>query len=237
LLSVSKDGGAVTTLIETPSQVLTPLGVDRAGRMFVRSSDGYVKEVTSSGALEGITNIPAINAGGIQMVEDLAYWPGSDPGADRTPLLAAAPGGGEPMRVTPLDASPLLPPVFVGRGVVLWAPEEYRSEQRLFVQHFEMLNENTGCVQPLPSVELSIGQTLLDGRHVYWQSFDGLGSASPRQPDAAAPLLRVDLRTGRFEHVAVPGFEITVVTDLVAQDADTIYVRSNGELFAVRKPD
>ena len=102
-----------------------------------------------------------------------------------------------------------------------------------------MLNENTGCVQELPSVELSIGQTLLDGRHVYWQSFNGLGSSSPGQPDDLAPILRVDLRTGRFEHVATPGLEITVASGLAAQNDDILYVRQSpgNSLFAVRKPD
>src|SRR3954466_9628447 len=100
------------------------------------------------------------------------------------------------MRLSPIEGAFL-----AGRGVVFWAPEEYRSEERLLVQHYMMLNENTGCLQPLPSGEQSIGQSLADSRHVYWQIFNAVASSSPGQPDDLAPILRVDLRTGHFERM------------------------------------
>jgi hypothetical protein len=242
LMTVSKDGGpsVVDNVVESPSLVLTPLGVDASGRVFVTSSDGYLHEVTASGTLERVGNVPRLD-GGLQMVDGRAYWLAYEEAGDTTvpALYAATPGGSAPVRLRQIEDDLGIVPFVAGRGVVLWAPGETRFDPLLLVQRFMMLNENTGCVQELPSVELSIGQTLLDGRHVYWQSFNALGSSSPGQPDDLVPILRVDLRTGRFDHVVTPGLEITVASGLAAQDADTLYVRQSpgNSLFAVRKPD
>jgi hypothetical protein len=236
VMTVSKDGGPVEVLAEAASLVLTPLGVDPTGRVFVTSSDGYANEVTASGSLERVANIPRDEGGGLQMVDGQVHWIEYEPQNELetiSVLFTAIPGTSAPVRLQPIEGSFL-----AGRGVVFWAPEEYRSEELLLVQHYMMLNENTGCVQPLPNVENSIGQSLVDSRHIYWQSFNAVGSSSPGQPDAPAPILRVDLRTGRFERLTIPGLDVTVVSDLAAQDDSTIYVRqSPGEaLFAVRKP-
>lgn len=240
LMTVSKDGGADELVVESPSLVLTPLGVDPSGRVFVTSGDGYLNEVTASGVLERVPNIPQVEGGGLQMVDGRAYWIAYEEAGDETvpALYAGTPGSGAPLRLRQIEDNLGIVPFVAGRGVVLWAPGETRFDPLLLVQRFMMLNENTGCVQALPSVELSIGQTLIDGHHVYWQSFNALGNSSPSQPDDLAPVLRVDLRTGRFEHVATPGLEITVASGLAAQNADTLYVRSpDASLFGVRKPD
>jgi hypothetical protein len=241
LMTLSKDGGDAELIVESPSLVLTPLGIDSSGRVFVTSSDGYLHEVSGSGALERVANVPQLEGGGMQMVDGRAYWLVYEDAGDRSvpALYAATPGGGAPVRLRQIEDDLGIVPFVAGRGVVLWAPGETRFDPLLLVQRFSMLNENTGCVQELPGVELSIGQTLIDGRHVYWQSFNGLGGLSPGQPNPLAPILRVDLRTGRFEHVVTPGLEITVVSGLAAQNDDTLYVRQNpeGSLFAVRKPD
>ncbi|HEU4578296.1 MAG TPA: hypothetical protein VFS67_08580 [Polyangiaceae bacterium] len=240
LIAVSKDGGAADVIVESPTLVLTPAGVDPSGRLFVTTSDGYLNEVTASGVLERVANVPQISGGGLQMVDGQVYWPQEEPGDDTstTGLFVASAGAGAPVRLTSLDGSGVVP--FVpGRGVVLWTSGETRFDPLLLVQHFVMLNENTGCVQELPSVEQSIGQALMDTRHVYWESFNALGSSSPGDPEDAAPLLRVDLRTGRFERVVAAGLDVTVRTDLVGQDSTTLYVRQSPDqsLFALRKPD
>jgi hypothetical protein len=145
-------------------------------------------------------------------------------------LFAATPGGSAPVRLRQIEAVPFV----AGRGVVLWTPTETRFDPLQVIQHFMMLNENTGCVQALPSVEQSIGQTLIDARHVYWMSFSASGGlADP------TPILRVNLRTGRFEQLVTPGLEITRSTDFAAQDGETLYLRQSpdGSLIAVHKPD
>jgi hypothetical protein len=241
LMTISKDGGAAELILESASLVLTPAGVDASGRVFVNSADGYLNEVSASGLLEPVANIPRIEGGGLQMVDGQAYWLEYEEGdgMTRLALFAATPGAAAPLRLTFLEGDTGVFPFVVGRGVVLWTTGETRFNPLLLVQHYMMLNENTGCVQALPSVELSIGQSLVDDRHVYWQSFNSLGSATPGQTFDLAPVLRVDLRTGRFEHVAIPGLDVSVISDLVAQDDTTIYVRQSPEesLFAVRKPD
>jgi len=236
LFTVSKQGGAAELLGESPSVALRPLGVGPAGSVFVATTDGEMNEVTASGALERVANVPSDEGGSLQMVDGQVHWLAYEPQNDQTisVLFTAIPGAGDPVRLQQIEGRFL-----AGRGVVFWAPEEYRSEQRLLVQHYMMLNENTGCAQPLPSVELSIGQSLVDSRHIYWQSFNAVGSSSPGQPDDLAPILRVDLKTGRFERMTIPGLDVTVTSDLAAQDAETIYVRqSPGQaLVAVRKPE
>jgi hypothetical protein len=107
----------------------------------------------------------------MQMVDGRAYWLDYEDElvGDRTvsALYAATPGSGEPVRLRHIDDDLGIVPFVAGRGVALWAPGETRFDPILLVQRFMMLTENTGCVQALPSVELSIGQTLIDGRHVY----------------------------------------------------------------------
>jgi hypothetical protein len=238
LLAIAKDGGAPELLVESASNVLTPLGVDPGGRVFVQSSDGYLHEVSASGTLERVANVPALNGGDLQMVDGQVYWLRYDDAAQTAFVYGATPGSGEPVNLAPVEGGSYSSFV-AGRGVVLWAPEETRFEPLLLVQHFRMLNENTGCVQDLPSVELSIGQTLIDDRHVYWHSFNALAAASPGLPEPSIDLLRVDLRSGRFEQVTTAGMPAVAGGDLLAQSGDTLYVRVNpgGSLFAVRKPE
>jgi hypothetical protein len=238
VLAIAKDGGTAELLVESASNVLTPLGVDPRGRVFVRSSDGYLNEVAASGTLERVANVPPLDGGDLQMVDGQVYWSRYDDATETTFVYGATPGSGEPVNLAPVEGGSYSSFV-AGRGVVLWAPEETRFEPLLLVQHFRMLNENTGCVQDLPSVELSIGQTLIDEHHVYWHSFNALAAVSPGLPEPSVDLLRVDLRSGRFEQVTTPAMAAVSGGDLLAQSRDTFYVRVNpgGTLFAVRKPE
>lgn len=240
LLSMSKDGELLAIRAETLSLVPIPLGVDSAGRVLVTTStDGSLNEVTESGALVRVANVPAVPGGGVRLVDDLVYWSAYDDSTEQTPLLVARVNADAPVRVTTLSAPTALTPFLPGRGVVLWSTEETRFNPLLMVQHYVMLNQNTGCVQDLPSVELSIGQSVIDERHVYWHSFNALGSTSSLGPEPSVDLLRVDLRSGRFGQVTTPELAAVSGGDLLAQSADTLYIRVNpgANLFAVRKPD
>jgi hypothetical protein len=233
LLSVSKDGGSEELVAESAAQLLGPLGADTSGRLFVTSIDGYLNEVTASHTLERVANIPPRLADGVppQLVDDQVYWAESEDPTDPTmALFAATPGGNAPLRLRQIEAAPFT----VGRGVVLWAPSETRFDPLQVIDHFMMLNENTGCVQSLPSIEQGIDQVLIDERHVYWKSLNVESG-----PAGLTRLLRVNLRTGRFEELVTPGLEITGLTDFAAQDEDTLYLRQSPDdgLVAVRKPD
>jgi hypothetical protein len=236
VLSIAKSGGAPELLVESAASVLTPVGIDPAGRLLVNDSDGSLKAVGVSGALEPVGNVPRTEGGDLQMVDDLVYWSRYDDGTEQRHVYGASLRGGEPVLLTPVEGGTYTSFV-AGRGVVLWSPEETRFNPLLLVQHFRMLNENTGCVQDLPSVELSIGQTIIDDRHVYWHSFNALGAAIV--PGPSVDLLRVDLRSGRFEHLTTPAMAQVSGGDLLAQSGDTLYVRVNPgtTLYAVRKPE
>lgn len=239
LLSLAKTGGAATTLTETPTQVLIPLGVASSGSVLVTTGDGFVNEVSAAGELERLANIPALPGNGMQVVDDLVYWSAYESVSEETPLFVANASGGEPVRVTALPASSALTPFLAGHGVVLWSTEETRFNPLLLAQHYVMLNQNTGCVQDLPSVDLSIGQSVLDDHHVYWHSFNALGSSSSTGSEPGLDLLRVDLRSGRLERLITPAMAAVSGGDLLAQSADTLYVRVNPgtTLYALRKPD
>ena len=196
LMAVPKTGGTPELVVESPTTILTPLGIDPAGRIFVMSPENQLNEVTASGVLARVPNVPLLDSGRIQLVDSQVYWSEYDSATEQTSVFAATPGAGAPVRVTAVEGGTYYP-FIAGRGVVLWTPEETRFDPLLLVQHFMMLNENTGCVQPLPSVEESIGQILIDDHHVYWHSFNALGSVSEGEPLSAVPILRVNLVTGR----------------------------------------
>ena len=233
VLTLSKEGGTPELLVESAELVLLPVGFDSEGRLFVRSYEEDLYEVTTSGGLQRVATVPDA-ASNLQMVAGRAYWSERNEAGPGSVVFAATPSS-PPARLTAISVETFK----AGPGVVLWAPEELRTNPLLLVQYWMMFDESTGCAQRLPSVELSIGQTLVDARHVYWQSFNALGAVGPGTSYDLAPLLRVNLRTGRFERVATPGLEITVVEDLMAQDETTIYVSRNSDksLFALRKPD
>lgn len=77
---------------------------------------------------------------------------------------------------------------------------------------------------------------MMDRRHVYWYSLDGLVGVSPGDPPTPIDLLRVDLQSGRLEQVVSPGFEAVIVDNIAGQNSQDLYVLTRQGLVAVRKP-
>ena len=64
-------------------------------------SPSYLNEISASGTLERVGNVPQLDGGGLQMVDGRAYWIAYEEAGDTTvpALYAATPGGGAPVRL------------------------------------------------------------------------------------------------------------------------------------------
>jgi hypothetical protein len=119
---------------------------------------------------------------------------------------------------------------------VLWKKSETRFDPLVLVESLVLLDQATGCVNDLPSLGETISVAGLDADHVYWKSYNGLGSTSPGDVPEVLPFVRVNLRTGAFERLLTPGFDATIFTDYLTEDGDAVYFRVDGGIVAVQKP-
>lgn len=246
LFAVAKVGGEVRLLREESARVLRPLGVV-GERVIVQASaappevqaalwsvatDGSVLELTATRATVDTARI----------VDGKLYWTvASEPlveGVDFRDLWRSNVDGSDAALVTRFEGWRFL----VGEGRVLWTQERTHFEPLVLDQNYVMFDENTGCTQPLPALGESISlYPLMDAQHVYWQSYNGLDAIShgPGAPTGLdpLPLIRVDLHTGTIEQVVTPGFEPTLVDDVVGQTATRLFICENtGDLVAIDKP-
>lgn len=120
---------------------------------------------------------------------------------------------------------------------VLWRDERTHFDPLVLDENYVMLDARTGCIQALPGLGLSISfDSVADGRHVYWYSFNGLGGVSPGDPPIGTPLIRANLETGVLEEVVTPGFEASLTDDLIGQTAARLFLNVAGEIVAIDKP-
>jgi len=232
LYAVPKAGGPVQLLLELDDALITPLSVTAEG--VVIESDGRLYVVTDEGA-ELLEHIPPLSPSqGLQVADGRVYWSDWSSLREPTELFAVDLAGGEPEVVTEINGS-----FIVGHGRVLWKTETVVEDPLVLVEELFMFDLDTGCVTELPSRGESMGSTLmLDARHVYWKSFNALGSSEDACNTPPTPLTRVNLTTGSLEELPVEGFDVTVCTDLMAQSDDKLYMRNwqAQSLVAIDKP-
>jgi hypothetical protein len=124
-----------------------------------------------------------------------------------------------------------------GQGFIVWWQERTHFDPLVLDQNLVVFDEGTGCAQPLPGVGLSVSyQAVMDDRHAYWESFNGLDGVSPGDPDESVPILRVNLRSGTLEQVVTEGYAPTLSHDTIGQTDDAIYVNADGTLVVIAKP-
>jgi hypothetical protein len=231
LHTVSKAGAGQQQLVELSSEILYPLSLE-SGRIMAwlegSAARGLYAVSTSGDGVERIVYDAPLDQQPT-LLQGNAYWLDAETstlfrsgldGSARQPLVTA---GGN---------------VRIGEGFVLWQHEQLIQDPLNLVQNFVLFDEATGCVTPMPGVGESISsEVAISPPYVYWRSFNALGSASPGQPPSTTPLIRVNLETGALERIVTSGFEMTLVDNLLAHDAQNLYVRTNaGELIAIRKP-
>lgn len=232
LNSVSKGGGFTVQLVQSDSDVFAPLGV-RDGQVIVevQVGDPGIFGVPIVGVQrEPVRLLGELSTATARKLRDgYVYYP--DPGEN--PALYRAPlAGGAPQLVTRIAGTDFE----VGPGSILWKKSETRFDPLILVESLVLLDQATGCVRDLPSLGETISVAGLDADHVYWKSYNGLGSVSPGDVPESLPLVRVNLHTGAFERLTTPGFAASIFTDYLTEDEAALYFRVDGGIVAVQKP-
>ncbi len=238
LYSMPTAGGEVSLLLDDPDAVLTPLAVVDERVVFLREAvDGGLFALSQDGSQERLA--PDLDPYAVRILAGELYWNEAggqdDDGSYYTYLWHANLDGSNAELIARSEGGHVL----ADRDFVLWLDERVHTEPTLILdQNFVMLDRKTDCVQPLPALGQSIspGGSVMDGRHVYWDTYNGLDGISPGQPDPVTPLIRVDLRSGAIEQIVTSGFELELGDDLMGQTATDLYYSLHGELVAIRKP-
>lgn len=225
LYAAPKAGGVPELLLELDDAILTLLAVVD-GEVVIRS--GEFLYLVSDGELDRLDHIPAIpESFDLAIDEGRVYWSDWPSVREPTELWAVELSGGEPEVIHEIDGS-----FTVAAGRVLWTTPDSLEQ----VEKLTMLELATGCVTELPSFGELMGTQVSDQDHVYWRSF----SAEPSSDacEEVLPFLRVNLQTGAFERLSA-GFDVTLCTDFMAQDARRLYVRTwpYHSLVVIDKPD
>lgn len=231
LYSVPKTGGTVELLLELDDAILTPLAVTERGVVIQSDERLYV---VADEAVELLEHIPPIPTSyDLQVSDGRAYWSNWSSVREPTELFAVDLDGGEPEVVTEINGT-----FTVGHGRVVWKTETVVEEPLVLVNELFMLDLDTGCVTELPSRGESMGTPVLDANHLYWKSYNGLDDGGEDVCSTPLPLIRASLTSGALEELQVDGFDVTLCTDFMAHDEDTLFMRTwpAQSLVAIDKP-
>lgn len=236
LFALDKTGGDATLLLEHDAEVVVPAGVNEAGIIVTLGGrEGAFSQASlASGELSELTGIPS----GARLVGDLFYW--VEPSDDsETSTLWRARLNEPPERVGIIEGF-----VFdVGPDYVLSRRGRYESgPPAVLYENFVLLDERSRCRSMPAAGESILYRAALDSEHVYWQSYNAVGSVevyadgrlSPPQPDL--PLYRLNVRSGRVEEIVSPGFVAPDLSFILGQDAESLYVATPEALVAIPKP-
>jgi hypothetical protein len=254
LYSMPKHGGEPLVLRETPDTLMHLVAATSDRVWFVEPGpdgellyslardDGSVTQVTTSGEQRD----PQIVAG------QLYWWTEGEASNDESgyyqDLFRQDLNGGQAEFVTAIEGWSY---DVIGNRVA-WLRETTLFDPLVLQQHVVTFDMTTGCQHVLPSDGLTVAAggrlPMVDATHVYWLSFNGLGTVSnptpadgepPPElpPEPGLPLLRVQLDSGMLEQLVIDGLRIPLGGDtLVAQTGQGIYVRGDNGLVLVEKP-
>lgn len=231
LFAVPKTGGPVELLLELEDATLTPLAVIDGG-VVIRSDDRlYVVGDEGVELLEHVPPIPVSYE--LWVVDGRAYWSSWGSMREPTQLFAVDLAGGEPEVIAEINGA-----LMVGHGRVLWQTETIVEDPLVLVNELMMLDLETGCITELPSRGESMGTPVFDARHVYWKSYNGLDDGGDDVCLDPLPLIRANFTRGMLEQLSVEDFDVTLCTDFMAQNDDTLFMRKwqGHSLIAIAKP-
>lgn len=221
LLSVPKQGGAATVLVELDDAVITPVATDGA-RLIVfvqRDSGGFYALDESSPELEPLPVRSQFFSA--RRLDDTLFW--SD-GEYPPSLLRSGFDDPAPELVMALESNDF----GIGAGYLLARRGESLVLHDLGADRGRMLPSLGGAI---------LSQTALDAEHAYWIVYDATNTTEAA--DVAAPqaaLMRGSLVTGASTRLELPDVALQGLVSIVGQDSETLYVVSDDTLLAVEKP-
>ncbi len=234
LYAIPKAGGESTIVLQADDEIFIPLGVseDRivvsGGGLSLVATDGSSREPLGYEVPDGYA----------RFMHGKIYWTVPWEGSNEDvgyfhDVFRADPLGRTTDEVVRIEGGEFL----AGHGFVVWWQERTHFDPLVLDQNLAVFDERTGCAQPLPGVGLTVStQAVMDGRHAYWESFNGLEGVSPGDPIEGVPVLRADLRSGALEQVVTEGYAPTLTHDTIGQTDGAIYINADGTLVVINKP-
>lgn len=235
LNAIAKLGGEAKLLRQADDAIFTPLGVSD-DRIVVKTGAGV-----SLVATDGSSTVPLayeVPSENLRFMDGKLYWTEPWEGSNDevgyfSDLFRADPLGSEVEEVVRIEQGQFL----AGHGFAVWWQERTHNDPLVLDQNLVVLDETTSCTRPLPGVGLTVSsQAVMDDRHAYWHSFNGLAGITVGTPLESVPLLRVDLRTGDLEELVTEGYVADLTHDTIGQTEGTLFFRVEGALVAIDKP-
>jgi hypothetical protein len=237
LWTADKTNFDASLLLEVSDAIVIPAGVADANIYAHRGSfGGPLFRAAVDGGEPSDVPLPV----GARLFGDRFLW--VEPGADEEPgeLWRARPTDLTPHSLGPIEGSE----IDVGPDHVLWHRDRYdNGPPPVLYQSFVLIDERRGCTADMPAAGESISfATAVDAKHVYWHSYNKLGSVGgyvDGRPGPALPnfpLYRMHLDTGRIQRIDTPGFSSPDHSFMVGQDSENIYVTTPEALMSIRKP-
>jgi len=232
LVSIPKDGGAPTVLLELEEGVIRPLFVDAEGVIVIIQGDeqgGYYRFHPVTLELERLPlRAPfgsSVRSGSTFYWSDGEYPPS---------LLRDGLDGAAPEVVTPLENNTF----WAGPGYVLALRERILEPDFTVSQSFVIHEEAADAERALPGLDETISlDAALDADHAYWFSFLGEGPTRLPPENPLKRLARVNVHSGALTLLNTPQLPSDSGASILGQDAGHIYIRQGEGLVAIEKPD
>jgi hypothetical protein len=222
LLSIPKQGGPTTVLLESETELLHPLVVD-GERLIVLGARGGERASTYQVSLANPALVPlpsnpvpswlAVSGRHIYWTETRNLW------------RAAFDGAPERLDPLPSDDFSICPGYFLGH---------YRhsstADSSIDIDMLYLQDAQSGKARMFARLGLNITGTVCDAQHVYYYSSHSLGGS-----EEDGQLVRVDVESGQLARLSSPELSHSGVR-VLGDDAENIYVDAGGTILAVQKP-
>jgi hypothetical protein len=221
------------------AELANPYGVAAGiygSTVYIDGVGTFMRIGLDGGGIDDVSEIPS----GALLFEDRFYW--LAPGSDTEPQELFRGHLNDPtlFSLGRMEASGL----DIGPDHVLWHRERYDAgPPQVLYESFVVIDERRGCTAQMPAIGESISfATAVDESHVYWHSWNKLGSVtryadgrqSPPLPDY--PFYRMQLDSGRIERIETPGFSTPDGSSILGQDATHVFIATPDALVSIEKP-
>jgi hypothetical protein len=225
LLSIPKQGGPATVLLELEDKTLWVLAADgpRLIVMAVADDVRYYQVSLAEPRLEPLALQAPYYASRVS--GNAMYW------TENRVLLRSGFDDDAPQQVTRLhnDEFSVGPGYFLSEDLLL-------VTTRLFLQ-----GEGSSCARLLPRMRpfTSYGAAL-DPQYLYYSATPVYGlagsSTSPDYSTLSAELIRADVTSGALARLNTPGITLKPYLPILGHDSESFYIENGDTLLAIQKP-